>query len=121
MHVVNCCQLLLIVVNCCYLHVLDFILDFVLHAVLLVLRHCLQAFAPSEVTGFPRSDAWWAMHLDSQAENIRKPNGHTTGDCVAETENKENLRDVNKSHRFQQAESPMSQRGEDCKDVHDTL
>lgn len=26
-----------------------------------------EAFAPSEVTGFPRSDAWWAMHLDSQA------------------------------------------------------
>ena len=86
-------------------------LDFVLHVVLLVLRHCLQAFAPSEVAGFPRSDAWWAMHLDSQAGNIRKPNGHTTGD----------LRDVNKSHRFQHAESPRSQRGEDCKDVHDTL
>lgn len=26
-----------------------------------------EAFAPSEVAGFPRSDAWWAMHLDSQA------------------------------------------------------
>ena len=25
-----------------------------------------QDFAPSELNGYPRSDGWWCMHLESQ-------------------------------------------------------
>ena len=27
----------------------------------------LQDFAPSELNGYPRSDGWWCLHLESQA------------------------------------------------------